>query len=542
MKYILFFVITVFALSKNILILNSYSVQFPWTRGEVEGILKNLKDKNLKIYIEFMDTKLFAPTPDYLNNFYKYILTIYKNIPFDVVITTDDNALNFVIKHKKDFFKNSKVFFAGVNNLSVKNIIDRREFTGVFEKKEPLANLAFLKKAVKNLKKVYVIGDKSNSAKAVIKEYKEAFKNLKGFRFIYINESNLNKVLSEIKDYKNSGMLLLTPFSFNYNSSRIDYKTAIKLISNIYKSPIVIHTDILASVPDSNIIGGRVTDALSQGESVSKKVLLYLRGEKIKNIPLTYEKANKMYLNVKNLEKFHIDIDSLGYKNAILVNRPMSFLELYKKYIITTGVILFILIVFVLILLFKNYKLRKYSDTILNTNRDIEKEIKEKFNEFSKKYSEYIQIKTDAIGNILKFMLKNLKTVVFDIKKDENCTQKGDIIENIINFCESSFEKEEEFFVKKRLKEIIEILKKTKFIKNIEINGEDFNINLDKILFTEILINLLKENTKITIKDKEIIIEYYGDMPDNIDLVKKKTENILNIDADYEKKRIILRF
>lgn len=488
-----------------------------------------------------MDTKLFTPTPKYLNNFYNYILTKYKNIPFDIVITTDDNALNFVIEHKKDIFKNSKIFFAGVNNLSVKNKINRNDFTGVFEKKEPIANLNFLKKTVKNLKKVYVVADNSNSANAVMKEYKSSFANIKNLKFIYINESDLNNVISKIKKYKNSGMLLLTPFSFKWNSKHIDYKIAIEKISSVYKSPIVIHTDFLADIPNSNIIGGRVTDALSQGENVSKKVLEYLQGKKIKNIPLTYEKANKMYLNVKNLEKFHIDINSLGYKNAILVNRSMSVFELYKKYIIITGVILFILIVFVLILLFKNYKLRKYSDKIISTNMDIEKEIQEKFNDFSKKYSEYIQIKTEAIGNILKFMLKNLRAIVFDIKKNEKCSQKGNIIENIINFCESSFEKEEEFYIKNRIKELIEILKNTKFIENIEINGNDFKVNLDKILFTEILINLLKENSKITISDKTILIEYFKDMVDNIEPIKRKTENIFEIDADYEKKRIILK-
>ncbi len=542
MKYLVVFLFTVFVFSKNILILNSYSVQFPWTRGEVEGILKNLKDKNLKIYIEFMDTKLFAPTPEYLNNFYNYILKKYKKVHFEAVITTDDNALNFVIEHKNDFFKNSKVFFAGVNNLSIKNKIDRNEFTGVFEKKEPLANLAFLKKSVKNLKKVYVVADNSNSAKAVMSEYKKAFKNINNLKFEYINNSDLNEILSKIKNYKQSGMLLLTPFSFNFDSNHINYKKAIETISDIYKSPIVIHTDILASLPNSNIIGGKVTDALSQGESVSKKVLLYLNGEKISNIPLTYEKANKMYLNIKNLEKFNINVDDLGYKNAIYVNKPKSIFELYKKYITFTGVVLFVLLVFVIILLIKNYKLRKYSDKIIDANRNLEKDIKEKFNEFSKKYSEYIQIKTDAIGNILKFMLKNLKIITYEIKKNEQCKKNADIIENIVNFCENSFETDENFYIKQRIENLIEILKMTKFIQNIEVSGDDFEVNFDKILFTEIIINFLKENSKIIISQEHIIIEYFDEMVDEIDNLKKKIEKIFNINVEYDKKRIILAF
>jgi uncharacterized protein YueI len=115
MKKIIFLFLTTFSFAVNILILNSYSVNFKWTRNELEGILnelKKIKEKNnLNIYIEFMDTKLFRPTPKRVENFFNYISEKYKKIPFDIVITTDDNALNFVRNHLTSLlFINAKVF------------------------------------------------------------------------------------------------------------------------------------------------------------------------------------------------------------------------------------------------------------------------------------------------------------------------------------------------------------------------------------------------------------------------------------------------
>ena len=63
-KLFILFLLSVFSFGKNILILNSYSIQLEWTKGELEGILNTLQNqKHIKKYVEFMDTKIFRPTP-----------------------------------------------------------------------------------------------------------------------------------------------------------------------------------------------------------------------------------------------------------------------------------------------------------------------------------------------------------------------------------------------------------------------------------------------------------------------------------------------
>jgi hypothetical protein len=164
-KYIFLFLIITFSFATNVLILNSYSVKLKWTSNELEGILNELKNRNLNIYIEFMDTKILRPTLQRLKNLYDYLVLKYKKIPFDIVIVTDDNALNFVRDHlNSPIFNNSKIFFVGINNLDLANVLDKHRYAGVFEKKEPLANLNFAER-IGYLKTFYVVGDNSNSAK-----------------------------------------------------------------------------------------------------------------------------------------------------------------------------------------------------------------------------------------------------------------------------------------------------------------------------------------------------------------------------------------
>ncbi len=486
----LFFLIWIWVgllFSKNILIINSYSVQFPWTKGELEGILKTLKrDKNQHIYIEFMDTKLFRPTNEYIESFYKYISQKYKNIPINIIITTDDNALNFVIKHKNDkIFKNSKVFFAGVNNLFISNIIDRNVYTGVFEKKEPLVNLNFAKKIVKNLKYVYVVADNSNSAKAVMNEYKNAFKNKKGLEFIYLNNCNLQEILQKLKNTpSNSAMLLLTPFSFNLNEKHIGYKKAIRLISKYFNHPIIIHTDLLANIKNSNIVGGKVTDSLSQGKIVAKKVLEYLNGKKLSEIPLTYEKANKFYLNVLNLEKFGINYKNLNFKNMVLVNKPSSFFDKYK-YLIMAVIIFILLLIFYIFILFNKLKKLKENFYAVESVKNIESDIMDNIIVTSSKKEKIMnKIRDSFVKNFLEIVKKS----IYEANKNKNF---NDYI-NFYDFLYKISENPKKISIKEILEGIAKILSYKG--KNVVISGENFIIDEYYLSFFEKMFFILNDD------------------------------------------------
>jgi signal transduction histidine kinase len=520
MKKVIFLFLISFSFATNLLILNSYSVKLEWTRNELQGILEELKNQDLNIYIEFMDTKIFRPTPKRLKNLYKYLILKYKKIPFDIIIVTDDNALNFVRAYlNSKLFKHAKIFFAGINNLDFAKILDKNRFSGVFEKKEPVANLNFAKKII-NLKIFYIVGDNSNSAKIVMKQYKNAYKKFKNIEFIYINEKKLGHILYYFKDNysKNSAMMLINPFSFIYKENHISYEKAIQLLSKIYNRPIIVHTDILTDIKNSNIVGGRVNDSKSQGKIAAQKVEKYLNGIKMEDIGFIFEKANKMYLNVLNLEKFNINAYNLGYKNAIYVNEPQSIWKKYKNEIILTIMFILYLFLVIFILIYKN-KLKE------KTNIKLQKEIEAAIKDIQKKdrlLSNHAKLSamSEMIGavahqwrqplNALALNLQVLPNLKNNKKFDEIINKNLQIIEfmsktidNFINFFKSS-EEIIQFSVKTAIIETIELIDaqlKAKDI-NIILNGEDFYIKGNKNQFRQVILNLIN-NSKEAFKSQE---------------------------------------
>jgi signal transduction histidine kinase/vacuolar-type H+-ATPase subunit F/Vma7 len=521
-------------IAKNVLIINSYSIQLAWTKKELEGILSELKSrKDLKKYIEFMDTKIFRPTPIRMYNYFYYINNKYKNIKFDIIITTDDNALNFVRKYKNyPLFKSAKVFFCGVNNLSLAKKLDKSIYTGVFEKKEPLENLKFARKIKPDLKYIYIVSDASVSGTLVVKQYLQAFKNIKDIKFIVINKQDLDEVLSRLKNYKkNSVMMLLTPSSYYRKGKHVNYITASQLISKVYNDPMIVHTDIFVNIPNTNIVGGKVTDGISQGKEAAKKVIEYLNGTPVEKIPYTFEKANKMYLNVLNLAKFGIDAYSLGYKNAIYVNKPTTFWEIYKEWIITAGIILFLIILFMFILAVKNRQLKHYNEQIQELNASLEEKIKKAVEEISQKDQILAhQTRLAALGemigaiahqwrqplNSLAINLQMLPELIEEYGCDENKIEEfveknmqtiffmSETIDDFRNFFRDD-NKKTDFSVKKAVEDTLKLVNaqlKSKKI-SVEIQGDDFKIYGSKTQFQQVLLNLIS-NAKDAIEENKI--------------------------------------
>jgi signal transduction histidine kinase len=524
MKKLVFFFLITFSFATNVLILNSYSVNMRWTRNELEGILNELEKEenkhNLTKYIEFMDTKLFRPTPERFKNFYNYISEKYKKIPFDIVIVTDDNALNFVRNHLNSFlFENAKIFFAGINNLDLAKVLDKNRFAGVFEKKEPLVNLDFAKK-ITNLKTFYVVGDNSNSAKIVMKQYKNAYKKFKNIDFIYINEKELSHILYYFKDNysKDSAMMLINPFSFTYNEHHICYKRAIKILSKVFNRPIIVHTDILTNIDNSNIVGGRVNDSKNQGKIAAVKVKEYLNGKKMKDIGFTFEKANKMYLNVLNLRKFKINAYSLGYKHAIYVNTPKNVWQKYRNQIIFVILFIIYLISVIFVLIYKNRLKEKLN---IKLQRKVEEAVKDiqKKDRLLANHSK-LSAMSEMIGAVAHQWRQPLNALALNIQilpdlKDDEKFEKiinknlkiiefmSNTIDNFIDFFKST-EDITNFSVKSAINETVELIEAQLKSKNIKIyiKGEDFYIKGNKNQFRQVILNLIN-NSKEAFTNQE---------------------------------------
>ena len=122
------------ATPRHVLLISSYHPGFPTFFQQINGIKSVFAAKGILLDVEFMDKKRFADAESEANflTLLSHKLSLTK--PYDAVMTADDDALLFLLKHKAHLFPTQPAVFFGVNNIAkAKEQNTRPDITGVIE-------------------------------------------------------------------------------------------------------------------------------------------------------------------------------------------------------------------------------------------------------------------------------------------------------------------------------------------------------------------------------------------------------------------------
>ena len=320
---------------KTIFILHSYSQEYAWTNNEHKGFVTSLTDAHwtdkIIISVESLDTKRVKFDLRYKHFFYAYLKEKYTNYSPDLIFCTDDNALDFLLQFKSRLFGRTSVVFCGVNNLSVLQKLNRQEYTGVFEKKEFLPNLALIKKIIKNPVKLKILGDGSNTCKAIVNNIKKDIKGeLTDSALDFLISTKLGDIVRELKSVKN-GVLFLTTMGGlkNENGIVVPLDKAIRSIVETGHHTIISMEDVYLH---EGVLGGYVTSGISQGKEAANLAIKIMMGKEINSIPVIDKSPNQYMFNYSELARLNFPLSKLP-KGSIVHNRPVSFYEQNKKMI-----------------------------------------------------------------------------------------------------------------------------------------------------------------------------------------------------------------
>ena len=121
--------------TRNILILHSYHSGYPWTDALNTGISRRLQESGhiMNLSIEYMDAKRFE-TRSLLFPALKYLYSQkYGQSHFDLIISSDNDALDFVLQYRQGLFPDVPLVFCGVNNFSPDIIAGQKYIGGILE-------------------------------------------------------------------------------------------------------------------------------------------------------------------------------------------------------------------------------------------------------------------------------------------------------------------------------------------------------------------------------------------------------------------------
>ena len=362
--------------SKHILLLNSYHQGMPWFQSIKKGLNDILEPQknSIVIHIEDMDSKRFF-SKQYFEKLKKVYKLKYDDAHFDLILSTDNNAYEFLQKNKEELFKNTPVIFAGLNNYEKKKIVKRNEYTGVLEYHSYKENLDLIVKLHPERKKIYILNDYLKTGLAVKKNMQDTIrKENYDIEFLYNKNLKIGELQKELTSLSSDTVLYLGAYFTDKNGLSFTVDDFEKYILDHVNVPIYVQAKFRIA---NSEIGGVVIDGYGQGQSLGEMAKKYLNGTKIKDIPIERKSKNSTILNYPKLQKFGVEQQNIP-KNAIIINKPFSLYENYKS---TIWIIILSLSVLIIVII-KVQNSKKLE--VKKLNEDLELKVEKRTKEIEK--------------------------------------------------------------------------------------------------------------------------------------------------------------
>jgi len=393
--------------SGNVLILHSYDNGLSWTNEQNEGIISTFRDAGdrYNLFVEYMDWRNY-PDEKNLTLLKESLGYKYSGKRIDLIITTDEAALQFALDNRAAMFSNAPIVFSGINEDEAEEIGNGTPgVTGVIEEIDPEGTLKAAFRINPDISKVYVIYDDSKNG---VKKGEKTARTIREFspdtEIELLGSSDTDLVFDTVSRAEEDSIILCTAFFGGSIRDIPGFDYICNVLSQNSNVPVYHLYDIGLG---NGAMGGSVAVGRLQGEEAAKIALRVLNGEDISKISFVRQKTNRFVFDYNVLKRFGISLDKLPPGSEI-INRPYSFIDEHKGIVITALVVFVLMLIFITILLFYLKRLQAMKRELSENNAkltDLYEDLSTASRKLKKQYDELIAVQNDLSSSEYKLGL-----------------------------------------------------------------------------------------------------------------------------------------
>ncbi len=307
---------------KRVLVLNSYGQSYKWTRSIVDGASSVLlgQGERMELTIEDMDSK-YVKEPAYFPLLKEVYAYKWRQKPFDLVLASDDTALQFLLQYRQQLFPQTPVIFCGINDYVPELLQGQEEwYTGVAEVSDLKSTLETALQVQPQVRHVYVINDQTNTGKAIEKEREVLQRQFPQMQFHPLEGKTMAELEETVSVLGEDSIVLLLVFFEDAQGQVFSYQEAAARLSARSSVPIYGAWDFYLG---HGILGGKLVSGFDQGRVAAQMAVRVLEGESPAKIPVVRESMNRFQFDDVQLRRFGIAKEQLP-PGSLIVNRSYS--------------------------------------------------------------------------------------------------------------------------------------------------------------------------------------------------------------------------
>jgi diguanylate cyclase (GGDEF)-like protein len=367
----------------KVLLLNSYHSQYEWTHANNQGIQQVLSSEisDEDIYIEFMDSRRFNDTPSHRQALVNLYQDKYSQLKPNIIISTDDFALDFLIQYRDEIFPGIPVVYNGIHSDPTEKLAGLSGFVGIVEGEAIAENLQLITRLHNNkIDEIIVLSDKSAQGTYFSEKVLALKKNWHhpAIELTLQDDYSFEELLYQVNNQSQSNSkgkgkaYFMSVLSKDSQDRYFSYSHDIPTLTRYSKSPIygMWGTPFLGL----GIMGGYMNNPLLHGRNTAHIALDLLSGTDPKSIAQNIESQFLPRFDNRQLKKFNINVKDLPNESEINFKQETLFSRFSDVIIIVASII--IILTVIIILLSAQVRRRKHAENQLaQLNNDLEYKI-----------------------------------------------------------------------------------------------------------------------------------------------------------------------
>lgn len=349
--------------TRNVLVLHSSHRGYGWTDSIMEGVEAVMEDapEEIELWVEYLDASRLQSA-----SFARHLRTLYRSkyekVKFDVVITSDRKALEFLLENRKELADGVPVVYSTVGSLGGRLADRHPNLTGVSESGDFAATLDLAFKLHPGLEHMVFISPGLRSRHLIESLVAEYRPDLELSIWHYETLAEIERALSLL-----TANAVLVPVGEPVTAGGVTMpmNKFVAWIADRTDAPIYTVWDFALG---HGIVGGYLVNGFTQGETMALTALDILRGKPTEDSPVKSHSSSRYMFDYKQLQRFGVD-KSLLPPDSVIINMPTNLYVQYKKTVWLALGVIGVLSLVVLILGI-NIRRRKRAEQRLTTNQE----------------------------------------------------------------------------------------------------------------------------------------------------------------------------
>lgn len=341
----------------EVLLLHSSYRGFPWTDSEERGAVDVLQHSNLRanITIEYLDLYRHA-TPAYRASLLQMGKIKFHGRHFDVILCTDNPALDFMLAYRETLFPDTPVVFCGINNFHENLLAGHTNYTGVSEAIDVKGTLEIALKLHPDTRTITVIGD---HARYYYDNRDMLIKVMPAFtprvKFTFLEGLSLEALETKLSQLPPHSLVLLLSQLWNAQGEQLLPQAGTQRLAAACPYPIYTCWDFFLG---NGLVGGKVISGYSQGAAAAAMAVRILQGTPVAAIPVQRESPSEYQFDYVALQRFHQQPSALP-RGSVLFHQPSGWYTIHRE-VIWIGIALLIALTGVVLTLHVTIQQRRH--------------------------------------------------------------------------------------------------------------------------------------------------------------------------------------